>query len=130
MAKVESGSGAVTVGLEAVKFAFLLNGAGAVALLGFLATENIQRKPEIVRGVAGALVNLSIGAALAPLALMFTYWCIHAQYQAVARINAGEGPRMWFWKSLAVGAVLAGVCSVGAFVYSIWTLGPIIASHV
>jgi hypothetical protein len=126
--KIESNSGALGVGLEAVKFSFLLNGAGAVALLGLLTADTIREIPAIVLGIASALTFFSIGAALAPLTLMFAFFGIHAQYSAVSKFNNGSEARLWIWKLLLAGAVTCGICSVGLFIFAVWTLGPILAS--
>lgn len=125
---IESDSGALGVGLEAVKFSFLLNGAGAVALLGLLTADNIREIQAVVIGISSALTMFSIGAALAPLTLLFAFFGIHAQYSAVSKINSGSKARLWLWKVLLGVAVTCGVFSVGLFIFAVWMLGPILAS--
>lgn len=128
--KIHKESGAISVGLEAVKFAFLLNGAGAIALVGFLTSESVQRNVDVVLGIASALTYLAIGAALAPLVLFLAYAGIHAQYHSIARYERGQKPYAGISLGLLIIAIVAGGASIGLFIYAIWTLGPVIASGV
>lgn len=110
---------AVLIGIEAVKGAFLLNGAAAVALLGFLASTSATASHSLMVAASCALVKFSIGAACAPLSYVCSYIAVHAQ-------NGGLGSCIG-WKWFQGSALLFGFTPVIFFVWAVLAFAPALA---
>lgn len=112
MAKIDNSSPAATIGLEATKLVFILNGGGAVALLALLGSSNAFVAP-LLQPIAKSIQLFGFGAALAPIGLALAYWAVHLQSR-----NASG----WGWKTFQFFSILAVGISVVVFLISIITL--------
>jgi hypothetical protein len=120
-------------GQSATKASFLLNGAGALALLAFMGSNRAPEHQHLLPVLAAALATFAAGAMAAVLCMGCAYVA-----QALFTMAARKGYRSrWFWAGtffqglgLAVGIVSVWVFfaglqrSAGAFApgFSIWSV--------
>ena len=109
-----------------MKAAFLLNGAGAIALLSFWGTGAVRDKLQVAEAIARSLLFMSVGAALVIPALVAAYVAIHLQYvyakQANERTEAEGTPCGYGWKLAQFFSGIIPIISAGLFAYSAWGL--------
>lgn len=101
-----------------IKYAFLLNGATALALLAFMSSFVVE-KPEIATRFAVSFWSLGAGAMFAALSAFFAYGTNYSFF--VGKLNTGK-TYLWWMLGAKIASFALFTCSLGLIGFVFLTL--------